>query len=249
MHRFYIPPEQCGGDTTALDDREAHHALHVLRLQPRDRVTVLDGAGREYLCEVRDAGRKSVRLAVVEKKIHPARPFAVTLLAAVVKGKFEDIVEKATELGAARIVPLLTERTVVQVRPADAPGKAEKWRHAAIEAIKQCGSPWLPQIDPPLTPKQFLARGESFELPLVASLREGSRVPRDCFREFCAANNRPPASVAVWVGPEGDFTAEEYDAIGAAGAADITLGPLVLRADTAAVYCLSVVNHELQAAR
>ncbi len=245
IHRFFLP-DAAQRTPLTLTGREAHHALDVMRLRRGDAITILDGAGNQFSCEIATTSRERVVLTVKEKKHTAPLPCTITLLAAIPKGKIEDIIEKATELGVTRIVPLLTERTVVQIKPDEAAGKVEKWRRIASEAIKQCGSPWLPQIDPPVTPAQFLARAEKFELPLIASLQKHSRHPREHFQTFQAEHQRRPGSIAVWVGPEGDFTPEEYAAVQAAGAQPITLGPLVLRADTAAIYCLSVLNYELQ---
>jgi 16S rRNA (uracil1498-N3)-methyltransferase len=247
MHRFYLPPEQCGGALLCLADREAHHALHVLRLQRGERVTVLDGAGNQFLCDVQTLERKTIQLAVVEKITAAPRNCAITLLQAVPKGKmFEDIVDKATQLGVGRIVPILSERVTMRLELGDAARKVEKWRQVAIETSKQCGSPWLPQIDAPLAPNRWLEGRESFDLTLVGSLQTTRRHPREYLAEFQKQNGRLPKTVAVWIGPEGDFTLAEMAAIEAAGAKPITLGPLVLRAETAAVYCLSILNYELQ---
>lgn len=224
---------------------EARHALQVLRLRPGDRVSVLDGAGHEFLCEIESCRRREVSLNLLEKRSHPPRPCEITLLQGVPKGKtFESIIEKATELGAARIVPLLTERVVVRLEGEEAARKTTKWQGAAIEAIKQCGAAWLPEVCPPQTATAFLAGREDFDLRLVASLQPDGKHPRDWFRAFFAEHGRHPRSVCVWIGPEGDFTPGEYEAIQAAGARPITLGPLVLRTDTAAMYCLSIVNYE-----
>ena len=248
MHRFHLPPEQCGADTLRLIDREAHHAMHVLRLRARDEVTVLDGVGGEMLCEVTDLRRDQVGLLIRERRTHPAPPAQITLLQAIPKGKLiESIIQKATELGAARIVPLLSARVVTQVDEEGAARKGEKWQTIAIEAVKQCGAPWLPRVLPPLTPAEFLARHEPFDLPLVGSLQPGSQHPRACFDAFRAAQGRNPRSLAVWIGPEGDFTPEEIALVQSAGARPITLGPLVLRTETAAIYCLSILNYELRA--
>ena len=247
MHRFYLPPEQCQEPTLFLTGREAHHARHVLRIHRGERIAVLDGAGREFVCEVQDYDGDKVRLTVIERRFHPAPPSQITLLQAVPKGKImEAIIQKATELGVSRIVPVLSERVVAQLDETDAAHKASKWRLTVIEAIKQCGYAWLPRVEPPLTPGQFLARNESFELPLIASLQTGSRPAREYFRDFHAKQGRMPGSVCVWVGPEGDFTPAETEAIKSHCALPITLGPLILRTETAAIYCLSVLNYELQ---
>jgi 16S rRNA (uracil1498-N3)-methyltransferase len=247
MHRFYLPPEQCKGSTLFLTGPEAHHASHVLRLRRGERVVVLDGAGHEFSCDVGASDRDKIKLTVATTQSIPHSPCQVTLLQAVPKGKLiESIIQKATELGVARILPLLSERVVSHVAEKEAARKAAKWQVVAIEAIKQCGSPWLPRIEAPLSPAQFLARKEKFDLPFIASLQSGARHPRVCFRAFASRENRLPASACVWIGPEGDFTPDEVAAITAEGALPITLGKLVLRTETAAIYCLSILNYELE---
>lgn len=247
MHRFYLPPEECKTSPLALTGREAHHALRVLRIRRGDRLTVLDGAGKQFICDVESFDRDKVHLAIVERKTIPPLPCQITLLQALPKAKLiESIVQKATELGAARIVPLLTERVVTELDEKHAGRKAEKWQQVAVEAIKQCGMAWLPRVESPVRPAEFLARNEPFELPLLASLHPGARHARNYFRQFEAQHGRRPKSACVWVGPEGDFAPDEVAAITSAGALPITLGPLVLRVETAATYCLSVLNYEIQ---
>jgi 16S rRNA (uracil1498-N3)-methyltransferase len=247
MHRFYLPPESCGGPSLRLDGREAHHALHVLRLKCGERVAVLDGVGSEFLCTVEKLAKDSLALAVSEKKSTPALPCSITLLVAVPKGKIiEGIIQKAVELGASRIVPLLTERVVTQLDGDGAESKREKWQQVAIEAIKQCGATWLPTVAAPQTIAEFLARGEKIELPLVGSLQTQRRHPREWLHAFQSQHGRLPRSAGVWIGPEGDFTLAELQTIEAAGAKPITLGTLTLRVETAAIYGLAFLNYELQ---
>jgi 16S rRNA (uracil1498-N3)-methyltransferase len=246
MHRFYLPPEQCQGASLVLTGSEAHHARHVVRVRRGERLMVVDGAGLELLCEIQEYDDDKARLAVVEKRFQPAPSSQLTLVQAVPKGKLmEAIIQKATELGAHRIVPLLSERVVAQLDDQDASHKAAKWQLVAREAIKQCGSAWLPAVERPLTPQEYLAQNESFELSLIASLENGSRPAREYFRSFHTKCGRLPRSVCVWVGPEGDFTPAETETIKAHGTLPITLGRLVLRTETAAIYCLSILNYEL----
>jgi len=248
MHRFYLPPEQCRQGTVELTGAEARHAVQVLRLRPGEGVVVLDGAGLELRCEALAAQRGKVTLAVLDQRAMAPLPCRVTLLPALPKGQLiEAIIQKATELGVSRIVPLLTERVVAHLGRGEAVRKAEKWQRVAIEAIKQCGLAWLPEVQAPLTPAEWLARREQIELPLLASLQPGSSHPRRGFDAFRSKHGREPRSACVWVGPEGDFTPAETDAIKAAGTLPISLGPWVLRAETAAIYCLSVLNYELSA--
>ena len=248
MHRFYIPPEQASRSELTLDDRESNHAVNVLRIRERERVVVMDGAGGECLCEVVAADKKAVRLAVKQRNQHERLPYQITLLQAMTKGKSMDfIVQKATELCVHRIVPLGSERSVAQVDPADAQSKIDKWRAIAVDSIKQCGCPWLPEIEAPISPRAQLAAGESFDLCVIASLQGNTRHPRECVEEHQAEHGARPGTVGLWIGPEGDFTPAESNEIISAGYLPITLGRVVLRSETAAVYCLSVLNYELQA--
>lgn len=243
MHRFYLLPEHTKGDVLLLKDREAHHGAQVMRLKPGETVEVLDGAGTRFACEVKRLSRKEIELAVRQRAAIPRRLFETTLLQAIVKGKTMDtIIQKGTELGVTRIVPIQTERVVSQLDNESGQSKQAKWQLIAIEAIKQSGSAWLPKIDAPITPAVFLKRGEKFDLSLVGSLEGDGRHARHWFQSLSAA----PRRVAVWIGPEGDFTSAELQLIRTSGAKPITLGELVLRADTAAIYSLAVVRHELE---
>lgn len=247
MHRFYLPPEECAASGFVLRGREAHHASRVLRLRTGDPVTVLNGVGGLWGCEVFSVGKDAVGLRIIEKT-HTSEPATrITLVQALPKGKlFDSIIQKATELGVTRVVPLLSERVVTLIDDDNEASKLEHWRTVAVEAIKQSGQVWLPEIMEPATPTEVLKWSLGDELTLVASLQPGSRHPKAWFEEFRQREGRGPRSACVWVGPEGDFTAAEIGAILEAGTRPITLGPLVLRCETAATYCLSVLSYEMR---
>src|SRR5258708_10687984 len=138
MQRFYLPPGECRGATLLLTGREAHHALHVLRIRRGERVTVLDGAGQICECEVEHPAREHLSLNVLERRSVTPLPYQITLVQAIPKGKLiETIIQKATELGASRIVPLAAQRSVAKVDDDEESQKVAKWRQVAIEAIKQ----------------------------------------------------------------------------------------------------------------
>lgn len=247
MHRFYLPPDQCHASSLTLTDREAHHGLHVLRLRRGDPVTVLDGAGGEYLCQTAELARTTIGLTVRQMRSVPPLPYEVTLVQALLKGKmFDAIIQKATELGVSRIVPLLSDRVILQLDEQKSGTKTDHWRRTAIEAIKQCGSAWLPRIEPATAFRTLVGRGDKFDLSLIAALQSESRHPRAWFEAFRAEHRHLPRSVCLWVGPEGDFTPEEVEAAKLVNARPITLGRLVLRSETAAIYSLAIVNYELQ---
>lgn len=248
MHRFFVDPKQSAEPVIELSEREAHHAAHVLRLQSKDRVVVLDGRGSELMCNVSEIGKQRVVLKVYQRNQVPPLPYRLTLVQAVPKGKtMETIVQKATELGAWRVAPILADRTVAHIDKENTETKVEKWNWIAIDSIKQCGSAWTPQISEPTTLAEYLANPEKCELSLIATLQPDAKHPRVFLNEFAKEKGRKPKSIAMWVGPEGDFTPAEINAIRGAGALPITLGQLILRSETAAFYCLSVLNYELQA--
>jgi 16S rRNA (uracil1498-N3)-methyltransferase len=248
MHRFFVEPGQSGNALIELSEREAHHAANVVRVNEGERVTALDGQGGELSCTVEKVGKRGVTLRVYQRNKTAPLPYQLTLVQAVPKGKtMETIVQKAAELGAWKVVPIISERTVAHLDEERAESRVEKWKWIAIDAVKQCGSTWLPHIAEPLKPAQYLAGGERSELTLIASLQPGAKHPRLHLREFCQERGRKPKTVTLWVGPEGDFTPAEVNTVIGAGAQPITLGPLVLRSETAAIYCLAVLNYELQA--
>ena len=248
MHRFYIPAGQWNLDRLALDEAEAHHALDVLRLKPGDRAVVFNGQGVEATVEITGIGKRAVTLRAIQHAKTAPLPCRITLAQAVPKGKnMEFIIEKATELGAAEIVPLLSERTVIQLDAKDAEKKREKWQAVAVEACKQCGQNRLPAVVRPMTPKDYFNIRPRFDLTLIASLQPDAKHLKNILADFAEEQKKRPASALILVGPEGDFTPAEIALAKSGGCVPVTLGPIVLRTETAAIYCLSVLGYELLA--
>src|SRR3954469_11817701 len=165
MPRFYIPPHAWNPDELLLDPGEAHHALDVLRMKAGDRATVFNGQGAEATVEFATVDKGRIALRKISASKSAPLACALTLGQAIPKGKNMDlIVEKATELGAAAIIPLLSERTVVRCDEGEALAKRDKCQRVAIEAAKQCGQNWLPKVAKPQTPKDFFNSGEKFDL-------------------------------------------------------------------------------------
>lgn len=247
MYRFYLPSADCAGDQLQLGAGDAHHARHVLRIRPGEEVTVLDGEGHEYRCVVAGASRTEFTLRKVESHQHPPLAGRVTVYQAVTKARSMDwVMPKATELGAWQIVPVLTARSVPHFGGDEAARKVGRWRELAIEAIKQCGSPWLPRIEQPVKLVDLLLQLPATELAFVGSLRPPARHPREYLGRFRADHQRDPRTVAVWIGPEGDFTPGELEGLESVGILPVSLGPLVLRAETATIYFLAFLSYELR---
>lgn len=241
MPRFHLPPEECQGARLRLRGAEAHHAARVLRLQPGDGATVLDGAGSEFDCVVTEVDRHEVGLARRARRRHPRTFCSVVLRPALTKARsFEWLLQKATELGATEIAPVVTARSVPALAPAEVPRKQAKWRAVMIEAMKQCGNPWLPELKPAVAFRSSLAEGNSGGPALVADLTPGC-LPLGEALATAERGGEPPRRVTFWVGPEGDFTPDELAALREAGVTSVSLGPRVLRSETAALYALSVI--------
>ena len=246
-HRFYIPPERWALRPLVLDDAEAHHCIDVLRLGVGSRVVIFDGRGSEITAEITAVEKGRAHLKdLMSVKMESLR-CAITLAQAIPKGKnMELIVQKATELGVAKIVPLLSDRAVVQLGDDEVRKRHGKWQQVVIEAAKQCGQNWLPEVAAPITPKKFFAEFDRYELPLIASLQHDARSFKVTLADFREQHGRRPGSALILIGPEGDFTPAEASSAKRAGCIPVSLGPIVLRAETAAIYSLSVLAYELQ---
>lgn len=235
----------------SLPPAETHHLVTVNRARPGDPVTAFDGQGAEWICRLdRVDGKKTAVLRVVSSTRRPPLPCSLILGQGLPKGgTMDEIVRQATELGAALIAPLATTRSEVHLDADRADKKLEKWRTASVEAAKQCGNPFLPRIDPVQSLATFLSGSPTrdAELRLVASLRPGARPLRAVLTDFRSTHEgRAPRSAAWLIGPEGDLTPGEVDAALAAGWTPVTLGPLVLRCDTAAAYALAALRCETE---
>jgi 16S rRNA (uracil1498-N3)-methyltransferase len=246
MHRFYIRPEKWNLDTLVITDSEAHHCRDVLRLGSGDKVILFNGRGGEITAEIVSADTAEVRLRRLHGAETPPLRCRITLGQAIPKGKNMDlIVQKAVEIGAAEIVPILSDRTVVRLDEESAATKRDKWQSVAIEAAKQSGQNWLPEVRMPQPLPHFFQSNRRFDLQLIGSLQSDAVHLKKILEEFLAGNRDRPTSVLMLVGPEGDFTPAELSLARSQGCRPITLGPIVLRVETASIYCLSILSYEL----
>jgi 16S rRNA (uracil1498-N3)-methyltransferase len=180
---------------------------------------------------------------------HRTEPLAarIVLAQAIPKGKnMELIIQKATELGVAEIVPLISDRTIVRLSAEESSQRREKWQRVAMEACKQCGQNWLPKVHEPVTLERFCAAMPEAELRLVAAIGNEARLLKQILAERVAEAGGLPRSAMVMIGPEGDFTPAEYLLTRSRGVLPLGLGPIILRSETAAFYALSILSHELR---
>jgi 16S rRNA (uracil1498-N3)-methyltransferase len=246
VQRFYIAPENWSRDTLSLAGAEAHHARHVLRLKKGNRIAVFNGRGHEITAEIVSVERDRIQLRKLDETRTPPLRCRITLAQAIPKGKNMDlIVQKAVEIGASEIAPLLSDRTIVNLGDEAAVQKQQKWQQIAIEAAKQSGQNWLPHVHPPKKARDFFGNPAPHDLQLIGSLQSDAIHLKNVLADYHAEHGGRPESVLMCIGPEGDFTPAELNLARSQGYRPITLGPIILRVETAAIYCLSILSYEL----
>lgn len=225
LPRLFVRQPLADGAHVELDTGQANYLGNVLRLKEGGEVLLFDGGSGEWLARIVDSGKKRMTLAVQRRTREPETIPDVWLAFAPVKRAQTDwLVEKATELGAARLIPVMTQRTVAErVR-------LDRLESIAIEAAEQCGRTRLPQISEPLSLTNFLERRDTMRALYFADEGGGA----------AAADTFAPGPAVILTGPEGGFTSEERAAVRAASnATPISLGPRILRAETAALAALA----------
>jgi 16S rRNA (uracil1498-N3)-methyltransferase len=239
--RFYAPPERFSADGTSvrLGTEETRHLRNVLRLGPGDEIYLFDGLAREFRGEVQTVTRDSTEVTAI-KEVEAAQPESrlnLTLAIALLKGeKFDLVIQKATELGVALIIPVMTSRADVRIKGDDEAGrKTTRWQRIALEATKQCGRARLMRIESPVAFTNLVKVGG--EASLMFAERDG--IP---FAETLSAGLLT-ADVTALVGPEGSWSDEEIAQARDSGWKIVTLGGRILRAETAAIVVATLIQY------
>ncbi|HSI83663.1 MAG: 16S rRNA (uracil(1498)-N(3))-methyltransferase [Candidatus Methylacidiphilales bacterium] len=233
-------------ESALLDADESHHCLNVIRQQPGDLCTIFDGKGLEVKARIVGTEGGRVRFQTVTTARAPRAADTIVLAQALTKTKSMDlIIQKATELGVGEIYPLQSDRSISQVDGDRADTKSEKWRQLTIEAAKQSGQNWLPEVKGPQKVRSFVEDpAHNKSLKLIASLQPEARHIKTVLREQLPTLG-DSRRIIVMIGPEGDFTPAEIGEARARGFLPVSLGPIILRSETAAFFVLSAVAYEL----
>jgi len=234
--RLYTDAPLTAGNSVELHEDRARYVSRVLRLRPDDRVTLFDGSGAEYPATITSLRKDVVTLAVDDRReIDRESRLKIRLLQGVSRGERMDFaVQKATELGVARITPLFTEFSVVKLDEKRAARKTAHWRGVAASACEQCGRNVLPGIDPPVGLRHWLGDNPQDDSRRII-LQPGADATLGDIGD--AAD-----SVTVLIGPEGGFSEAEYEVAAACGFRSIGFGPRILRTETAAAAILAALQ-------
>ena len=237
MRRFYHPVDFLSPHIRLSDSQEIHHLKNVLRFKKGEMIILFNGHGDEAVAEIMNLSDRAVEFKIQEVMTRKEEGPRIILACAIPKrGKFEWIIEKATELGVSEIIPLKTKRSEIDLKGERLENKHKRYETVALNAAKQCQRPTIPKIHPlkdfDLTIEELKPRAAIFFL----SLEEGSKRLFDAF-SICQSSQ-----VAFFIGPEGDFTPEEYEFAKKSGAIAVTLGQNVLKVETAAIAAMSTAH-------
>jgi 16S rRNA (uracil1498-N3)-methyltransferase len=247
MKTIYVAPEHFPeeGHVTELPSEKGHYVRNVLRCRDGQQLELLDGRGHRAEVTILNAEDRAVTVRVDsrEKSRAGESNCSITLYQAIPKGKrWRWLVEKCTELGIHRIVPLQTERTVVDISEDKMEDKLDRWRRVAGEALRQSGRSLLPEFTAQ-QPLEDAIGDRSLDLNIVAVARDSSRSISEV---ICRQKPLPKDSkIGIWIGPEGGFTRQELDLLVENGCATCHFGPRILRTETAAVTATSIMQYEL----
>ncbi|MBI4432151.1 MAG: 16S rRNA (uracil(1498)-N(3))-methyltransferase [Candidatus Omnitrophica bacterium] len=237
-HRFNIASQSIRDNRVELDEKESRHAIKVLRLEPGAAVELLDGKGRSYagfIAQIR-SGRVVAAIRTRSRDKTSANT-QINLAISVIKPLGMDLlIQKACELGAWSIQPLICERTVVRISPERMASKEKRWRKIAAESCKQCGQAFEPVIHSTRRYDDFLKTLSGYDLILFPTMA----VKTISLSEALKKNS--PKKVIVFIGPEGDFTPSEAELAQSCGAIAVSLGERIMRSETAAMHLVSILD-------
>lgn len=243
MHKFFVPIDNFYNEKVIIEGDDVKHIYKVLRLEEGQEILINDLHGKEYKCKLIDVNKKEVTANIIEEvSISKESPIEISLFQGLPKSaKMDLIVQKNTELGVSHITPIITKRVIVKTELKEYK-KLDRWNRIALEACKQCKRSLIPTIEEPLEFDDLLAKLNEFDLVLVPyenAENHGIKYVMNNIDIKCVR------SVAIIIGPEGGFEEDEIELLRENGSYVITLGPRILRTETAGFTAVSLISYEL----
>lgn len=247
LRLFYVPTEAVQGEQVILGVEESAHIRRVLKMGAGAICRAATEDGREYKVELTEIGdRQSVGKIIERLPGRPPSPLSIALGLPLLKGeRFDWVLQKGCELGADAFYPLALDRCEVRIQEKRSAERHRRWRRIVLEAAKQCDRVPPPAAHPLGGLEGFLAATEDFDLKLLGYLGEDALPVKEALSRVGEAGSDSPLRIAILTGPEGDLTSEEAEGAMEGGFLPVSLGPRILRADTAPVSLLTIVQHAL----
>ncbi len=240
MHKFFVDPSSVEADIIKIGGEDSHHISRVLRLKEDDEVIVCDKNGIDYYCSVKSIEKDEVTVWILKKEVSKTEPpIEITLYQGVPKGdKLETVIQKCVELGAVAIVPVAMKRSVAIIK--DKEKKQIRMQRIAMEAAKQCGRAKIPEVLQTMSFKEAIVHSNMCDLKILPYEAENELSLKTVLK-----NNEKAKKIAVFIGPEGGFDDEEVSIAKDNGFEIVTLGPRILRTETAPLACISAIMYEI----
>lgn len=247
LRLFYVPPEAVQGEQVVFGAEESAHIRRVLKMQAGAICRVATSEAQEYRVELTDISAGESTARIIERlPERPPSPLSIALGLPLLKGeRFEWVLQKGCELGADAFYPLALEHCEVRIQEKRAPERQMRWRRIVMEAAKQCDRVPPPTTHPLGDMDEYLTATKDFDLKIVGYLGEDAISVNEALSRVAVSNVDAPLRAAILTGPEGDLTSEEAEQAMGSGFLPVTLGPRILRADTAPVSLITIVQHAL----
>jgi len=248
MNRFFVSKSDIRGDEVVLSGQQAHQIRNVLRMTSGEGIIVLDNTGCEYEVVLTDVDKQKVAGRIESRRAGAGEPqVRLTLYQSLLpRDKFELVLQKCTEVGVSRFVPVITQRSLVRDAETVTPNKLARWQRIITEAAEQSHRGRIPELNLPIEFEDAVSSLADHDLRLIASPAEQKISLRAALQR---SNRNKPQTIALFVGPEGGFTEQEVALAADAGAVAFSLGPRILRTETAALVTAALILYELENAR
>ncbi|MCQ2507868.1 MAG: 16S rRNA (uracil(1498)-N(3))-methyltransferase [Dorea sp.] len=249
MQHFFVTPAQVSGDEIRIEGSDVNHIANVLRMKKGEQLMVSDGNNKKYICRIEEMNpKKDLVLLTIEETmdVDTELPSRIYLFQGLPKAdKMELIIQKAVELGAYQVIPVMTKRAIVKIDPKKEAKKIARWQQIAESAAKQSGRGYIPEVKGVMSFREALQYAGDIDVNLIPyELAEGMNQTKEIIRAI-----EPGQSIGIFIGPEGGFEKEEVELAMDMGAKAITLGKRILRTETAGMTTLSVLMFHLEGER